>query len=82
MFESKDLSKVVQEAGSRFNVGPVTLLPDWVYPLVTVALPCLALYQNYIRVFLGPSEPLGQNTAVALIHKQQNTGRFATSQIS
>lgn len=49
---------------------------------MTVALPCLALYQDDIQVFLGPSQPLGQNTAVALVHKQQNTGRFAAGQIS
>lgn len=77
-----DLCKVVQKAGGRFDGGPVALLPDWVQSLVTVALPGLALDQNYIQVLLGPSQPLGENTAVALIHKQQNAGRFAAGQVS
>lgn len=33
-------------------------------------------------MFLGPSQPLEQNTAVALIHKQQNSGGFAAGQVS
>lgn len=44
MFKRRYLSKVVQQAGSWFDVGPVAILPDWVRSLVAVALPCLALY--------------------------------------
>lgn len=75
------LSQVVQQAGRRADVGPAAVLPDRVQPLVVVGLPCLALDQNHVEVFLGPPQPLGQNSTVALIHKQQNTSRPAAGQI-
>lgn len=72
---------MVQQAGSRCDVGPVALLPERVGSLVAVALPRLALYEHHVQVFLGPSQPLGQNAAVALVHKQQNSGGFAAGQV-
>lgn len=72
---------MVQQAGGRFDVGPVALLPDRVRSLVAVALPRLSLDQNDVQVFLGPSQPLGQNAGVALVHEQQNTGGFAAGQV-
>ena len=75
------LSQVVQQAGRRADVGPAAVLPAWAQSLVVVGLPCLALDQNHIQVFLWPSQPLRQNAAVALIHKQQNTSCLAASQV-
>lgn len=77
----KYLSEVVQQAGRGADVGPAAVLPAWVQPLLVVGLPCLALDQNHVEVFLGPSQPLGQNATVALIHKQQNTSRLAAGQV-
>lgn len=78
----KYLSKVVQQAGRRADVGPAAVLPARVQPLVIVDLPRLILDQNHIEMFLGPSQPLGQNTAVTLVHKQQNASRPAAGQVS
>lgn len=75
------LSKVVQQAGGRPDVGPAAVLPARVQPLVVVGLPRLALDKNHVGVLLGPSQPLGQNAAVALIHKQQNTCGLAAGQV-
>lgn len=74
---------MVQQAGCRADVWPVVVFPPWVQPLVlvVVCLPCLALDQNHIEVFLGPSQPFGQNTAIALIHKQQNASGLAACQV-
>lgn len=77
----KYLSKVVQQAGRRADVGPAAVFPARVQPLVIVGLPCLILDQNHIEMFLGPSQPLGQNTTVTLIHKQQNTSCPAAGQV-
>lgn len=69
------LPQVVQQARSRADEGPAAVLPARVHPLVlvVVGLSCLALDQNHVEVFLGASQPLGQNPTVALIYKQQNT---------
>lgn len=48
---------------------------------MVVGLPRLTRDQHHIEVFLGSSQPLGQNAAVALIHKQQDTSGLAASQV-
>lgn len=78
---NKYLSKMVQQAGGRADVGPAAVFPARVQPLVVVGLPRLTRDQHHIEVFLGSSQPLGQNAAVALIHKQQDTSGLAASQV-
>lgn len=74
---------MVEQADRRADEGPAVVLRAWVQPLVLVVmgLPWLALDQDHVEVFLGPSQPLGQNAAVALIHKQQNTSGLAACQV-
>lgn len=74
---------MVQEAGGRADKRPVVVIPAWVYLLIllVVGLSGRALNQNHIQVFLGSSQPFGQNSTVALIHKEQNPSRSAASQV-
>lgn len=60
---------MVQQAGGRAE-RPAATLP-----------PCLALDQNHVEVFLGATQPLGQNAAVALVHKQQNPSGPAAGEV-
>lgn len=81
--KTRYLPQVVQEAGGRPDDRPASLLPAGAQPLglVGVALPGRALDQNHVEVFLGPSQPLGQDAAVALVHEQQDTSRPAAGQV-
>lgn len=73
------LPQVAQQAAGGADVGPAALVPAGARPLA--AVPALALDQNHVAVFLGPPQPLGQNAAVALIHKQQHARGPAAGQV-
>ena len=75
---------MVQQADGWADEGPAAVIPAGAYPLVLVgvALSGLTLDQNHVEVFLGTSESLGQNAAVALVHKKQDSSRPTAGQVS
>lgn len=74
---------MIQKAGGWTYEGPVVFIPGLFHPLSLegVRLPDWTLDENHIEVFLGASESLGQDAAVALIHEKKNSSGLAASQV-
>lgn len=75
------LPQVIQQTGCRVDYIPAAVLPASVRPPVLVIVTGLALDQNHVEVLLRSHQPLGQNTTVTLIHKQQNPSCPAASEV-
>lgn len=80
--ENTNLSQVVQQAGGGADVPPAAVLPAGVRPRLVEGRPRLTGDQHHVEVLLGSSQPLGQDAAVALVHKQQHAGGPAAGQVS